>query len=127
MSTIEEGLYKYLSDASVASGRVYPVKAPQNVAKPYVVLSKASGERTHALVGPVGHARPRFRIHIFDSTYKGVKDVSNQIRHLLDGYSGLMGTVTVKACSLITEIDLYEDDTYLHHNVLDFLIGHTEA
>jgi hypothetical protein len=95
--------------------------------KPYIIYEKISGERVHDLSGPSGQARPRIRIHIFGGTYDSVKNVSQSVRQLLDGYSGSMGSEQVDACSLITEIDLFEEETETHHNVLDFFISHNET
>lgn len=126
---IEEGLIKYLLSGSpaVSGGRIFPVKAPQAVVKPYVVVEKISGERMRSVAGPVGRARPRFRVHVFGDTYSSVKAIITEIRIMMDGYSGLMGTVQVDAVSLETEADLYEDITKIHHCLLDFFISHVET
>lgn len=126
---IEEGLYTFLSSMTPngAGDRYYPSKAPQKVSKPYVVFEKISGERVQNITGPSGQARPRIRIHVYGDTYSSVKILCNQIRRRMNGFSGLMGTIQVKACSIITETDLYEDETNTFHNVLDFLVSHVET
>lgn len=130
---IEEGLMTYLEAQEFtdlgtgANYRLFPVRAPQGTVTPYMTVEKISAVRMRDTRGPLGYAKPRFRIHVFDESYLTVKNLVTEVRQALDGYDGLMGTVSILAVMVENESDFYEEDTELHHCVLDFFITHVET
>jgi len=64
MMKIEQAILKeLLADSGITAligERLHYVKAPQDVAKPYVVFFKASGPREYSHDGASELARPRF-------------------------------------------------------------------
>ena len=121
-----------LADSGITSligERLYYVKAPQNVTKPYVVFFKASGPREYSHDGASKLARPRFQFSCFATTYDQAKQIAEAIRAAIEAFSGTMGGaggVEVGSCFCINESDIYEEDTRLFHVAVDYLIWHKE-
>jgi len=130
---IEQAIKKeLLADSGIKSligERLYYVKAPQDVAKPYVVFLKASGPREYSHDGASKLARPRFQFSCFAMTYYEAKQIAEAIRAAIEAFSGTMGGtggVEVGSCFCINESDIYEEDTRLFHVAVDYLIWHKE-
>jgi hypothetical protein len=130
---IEQAIKKELMDASgvtdLISTRLYYVRAPQDVTKPYVVFFKVSGPREYSHDGASELANPRFQFSCFATTYYEAKQIVTAIRTVLEGFDGMMGGdggVSVGGCFCVNETDIYEDDTDLFHVAVDYLIWHEE-
>ena len=130
---IEQALSKELlavdGVTDLIAQRLYYVKAPQNVTKPYVVFFKASGPREYSHDGASNLARPRFQFSCFATIYYVAKQIAEAIRAVIEAFSGTMGGaggVEVGSCFCINESDMYEDDTRLYHVAIDYLIWHKE-
>lgn len=130
---IEQALKKYLEAQSgltaLVGERIDYVRAPQDVAAPYLVFFKVSGPRVHSHDGVSDLANPRFQFSCFAGTYYEAKQVAEQVQTALDAYSGTMGGaggVSVGACFYENETDIYETDANLFHVAVDYLIWHEE-
>ena len=125
--TIEQAVYTKLNESpSLASGRIYPVVAPQGADFPYIVYEKISGVRQQHLDSVSHHARPRFRIHTYAKTYAEVKTITNSMRERLDQFRGTVSGVVIKATTIENEVDSFEEDNRIYHTALDFFISHYE-
>jgi hypothetical protein len=111
---------------TITSTRIYFVKAPQDVAKPYVAVQKISGVRSHSHEGADGLVESRFQLSCFSTTYKQCKDMVEAIRGGLDGAKGFWGTVLVGHCFYDNETDLFDDDLALFGIAADYMILYTE-
>lgn len=130
---IEQALMTFLKAQSdvtdLVSTRIYFVRAPQDVSEPYIVVSKVSGPREHSHEGGDGMASPRFQLSSFSTSYATVKGIAAALQTVLQGYSGTMGGESgVKVGNILysNEVDLYEEDTRLHHVAADYIIWHRE-
>jgi len=130
---IEQAIKKeLLTDSGITSligERLYYVKAPQDVTKPYIVFLKASGPREYSHDGVSKLAHPRFQFSCFATTYYEAKQIAEAIRAAIEAFSGTMGGdggVEVGSCFYINESDIYEEDTRLFHVAVDYLIYHKE-
>jgi len=130
---IEQAIKKELMAASgvtdLIGERLYYVRAPQDVTKPYVVFFKVSGSREYSHDGASELANPRFQFSCFATTYYEAKQTVNAIRVAIEAFSGTMGGdggVEVGSCFCINESDIYEEDTRLFHVAVDYLIYHKE-
>ena len=117
-----------IEDATVngyVDGRAYYSLAPQDVAKPYIVLTRVSGPREYSLDGPTGLYRARFQFSVFSQSYYEAKSIIDAIRSVLSGASGQLvedPADTIGASFLDNELDLYEEETKLHHIAVDYLV-----
>jgi len=128
---IEQAVLKeLLADSGITDligERLYYVKAPQDVAKPYIVFFKVSAPREYSHDGASKLARPRFQFSCFAMTYYEAKQIAEAIRVAIEAFSGTMGTgVEVGSCFCLNESDMYEEDTKLFHVAVDYLIYHKE-
>ena len=106
--------------------RLYYVKAPQDVAEPYVAFFKVSSPRDETLDGAAGLARARFQFSTFAETYDEAKQIAQQIQLALEGKRGIIGGVggVYADISYDDETDLTEDE--LFHIAQEFIVLHNE-
>lgn len=128
---IEQAILTELGNAAalvtLVSTRIYYVKAPQDVATPYIILTKISSVREHSHDGSSHLAKSRFQLSIFAETYKEVKDIAVQIQAALQAKSGNVGDspyVAVGSIFYEDETDMYETDTGLYHTAVDYMVTH---
>lgn len=103
--TIEEGLVTYLRSVSaitaVVGQRIYPRLVPQGNQSgsnlPAITYQMVSGNPLQSLSGSSGFTTERIQLNCWaldDSTARSLREL---LRLNLDGYAGLMGTVTAYA------------------------------
>jgi len=126
---IEELIHTRLSGfaglADLVSARIYPNVLPQDVAMPAVSWRRISADRLRAMVADPGLVRPRFQFDAWGLKYLDARNVREQLRLALERWTDA-GPPVVQATFFLTEIDLYEDDTLLHHLVSDYEINYEE-
>lgn len=115
----------YLTDAD-GTKRIYFVLAPQETAKPYIVVSKIDAPGLHTQDGPVALGNPRFQLSIFDTSYGRAHQIAAAIKTAIDGYQGYMSEVYIFSCLYDDEQDLYETETNLFHVPQDYIISYRE-
>lgn len=112
---IEFALRSYLSaQASVTSytnDRIYPVRVPREADGTLEVGDKLTyrrkvGGRNHGLLGGHGHTDADFEIISYSRSYDSAKKLANEVRMVLQGFSGTFDTYAV--CSVTHEDE--EDD-----------------
>lgn len=132
---IEHALKTYLEDqaaltALLGDGEIYYTgKVPQDVATPYIEMSKVSCVRKHSHQGNSHLARSRMQFTIYaDSAaggYKDCKDIAAQLQTALQGKTGNIGdSPGVEIYS-----SLYDDETDGYDNrfltlAVDYMIQH---
>ena len=112
---------------ALVSDRIYPLRAPQDTAKPYVVFFVVSSEHDRHLHGPSGVVEKRIQVDAYADTYEAAHAVSEAIRRALNGYSGTPVATKISRISLLTERDADEGaDTLLHRASQDYQIDYYE-
>jgi len=131
---MEESLAGYLLSATALSAlvasRIYWVRAPQGVSKPYVLLTLIGSPRDMKMSGPSGLRMSRVQIDCCGLTYTNTKGVARAVEVRLSGFRGTAGTTTFDGVFLDSERDGLEDgDTPddLARVSMDFLIWHKET
>lgn len=135
MKTVERGIYQLLS--SLASGRVYAMRAPQNATAPFVVFQRTSSERWRSINAPSGIAQALIQVDAYSETYYGAKDLGASIETILDGYAGTVAygtnspqdTVEITGISLQNDLDLFDqtDEPFLFRNSMTFLVTYRQG
>lgn len=117
---IEQAFLTELMETSaltaLISNRAYYVKAPIDVALPYLVIHSISQiPRTPYFASATGKNASRIQLSVFATTYTSCKAIVATIKAVFDGFSGTMGTagVVVGACFLENEYDLPFEDSPL--------------
>jgi hypothetical protein len=130
---IEQALMTYLLAQSgitaLVGQRIYFVIAPQETAKPYIVVTKIDAPEVGSHDGPAELASPRFQLSVFAVTYSAAKNISAAIKTALDGYSGTMGGaggLHVDIPRREDENDFYEESTGLFQVASDYIVWYQE-
>lgn len=137
MTALEEGLLVYLKSktdiTSLVSTRIYPFNLPQEVALPALAYSRNNTPRelTHDTSGATGTlARVSLQFDVYSETYSKVKQVTDALRKVLNGYSGSMGTapntVTIRAVLVYDEIPDFQGDIGLYHMIATYTFWQEE-
>lgn len=122
--TIEEGLVAYLKTAAPTL-KIFPQIAPESQAAPYAVYYRSGTDRWRTFSSE-GEFVSSFSISIYAAGYGAMVALRNTIRGLLEIKTGVFGTGSpaVQAIEINNEMDLYEQDTKLHHGSMEFTIYH---
>jgi uncharacterized protein DUF3168 len=119
--TIETGLRACLLadpavNTAVGGARIYPLRLPQKVALPAIVLQEISSIRWGHLRGQGALARPRFQIDCYGANYDAAAALGAEVRTWLEGrqevWSDLPPSTIAITVSVmfVSEQDLYEPD-----------------
>ena len=114
------------------SDRVYALKAPQGVTKPYIVFSIISSNFVHSMPDDSGLTESRVQFDVFGDGYATVKGITESIKSTYRNYTQGVGTIPnymagqewVQATLLMNETDQYEDDTGVYHTAIDIMFWH---
>lgn len=130
MAEAEQAIAELLvADAAVAalvSTRVYFAHAPQNVALPFVVLSRISGIRSHVLGGTVSLVEARVQIDSYASTVTTARSIANAVRTEINGFRGTQSGVDLQSIQLIDEQDGLEGDSEIWRVTSDYKVWYQE-
>ena len=98
---------------TLMGNRIYPVRAPQNVASPYAVYQRISGGQQSGLSGYLTLENPRIQIDVYSTSYSQVKTLAGAIHTQ-------MNTSTAFSNTMIGDTDLYEDELNEYRISMDF-------
>jgi hypothetical protein len=115
--SVEEKIFSLLTTSTTITAtmgnRVYPVRAPQNVASPYAVYQRISGGQQNGLSGYLTLENPRIQIDVYSTSYSQVKTLSESVQTQ-------MATSTAFKNTLINDSDLFEDELNVYRITMDF-------
>jgi len=126
---IRDECYGAAAIAALVIDRIYYVRAPQDVLKPYIVFSKVSAPRDNTHDGPSGLVNARFQFDCYATTYMGAKAIAAAVQSELEGYSGTMGGaggVLVNGCFYDDEQDNWDEETKFYCVTQDFVMWYRE-
>lgn len=130
MSLVEYAIYEKLKN--LASGKVYAMRAPQNVQGDFIVFQRTDSDRWRDINGPSGMAQAFIQIDCYSATYYGAKTLGESVENILDGFRGTVyyGTnspqdsISVAGISLQNDVDLFEqtEEPFLFRSLRFFLV-----
>lgn len=130
-ATIEVGIYQKLKTTDVIFAlvreRIYPVVAPQNAARPYVVYERINAIRISALTSDTDMAHGTWRISAYAETRDEAVNLGNEVRKALQRYKGTISDQTFEDVFVVNQLDVYDDLDHLHHVGYDFDIWYRET
>jgi len=109
---LEKGMYSKLAGASPqtsAGARIYP-RLPQSVTFPAVRYQRIDTLRKHSLDAEVGVTEATIQLDCMATSYSAAKTLADEVRTILHGYTGALGTLTAHLVSLQSENDFYEQE-----------------
>jgi hypothetical protein len=115
-------LLTFSSDVTDLVGlRIYPMVAPQGIARPFITYRRVSAPRVgRHFAGATGIVEPRYEINIWADDAATVEAVGVVAHAALGPFSGFDDV------ELLTERDGYDDTTGYHRLAQDYRITHEE-
>lgn len=134
MSALEEALRTRLLADSTVSGlvgtRIFPLVIPQGQALPAIAYQRISGVREHTHAGASGLAHPRIQYACVAETFTQARAVADAVRQRLDGFAGVIGSVTVESIMIQNQMDNYnlsaDNEASSYTTWLDFVVWYEE-
>lgn len=134
MKYVEKAIFETIK--TLASGRVYGLRAPQNVTAPFIVFQRIDSERWRHVNGPTGMAQATIQIDAYAETLFAAKDLGLEIEDLLDGFRDTVyyGSdspqeyVRIAGVSLQSDDDLIDqtDEPFLYRNSATYLVTYEQ-
>lgn len=108
--------------SAIVGSRVYPLRAPQNVTKPYITFQRILTNPVSSIDGNLNTVRARLQIDCWADTYAAVRGLYTAVKAYLNSSpAGLAATLLLEAR------DFYEDDTRLYRVSIDAAITYHEV
>lgn len=111
---------------ALVDARIYPVIAPQNVLRPYVVFRRSAAERESAFGGDIGLVKTSYQISAYATDYILVRDVARQIRAAMQRWNNPSGNPEILDTFLGDDSDLFEAEVNLFNAITEASIWHRE-
>lgn len=134
MKLVEPAIYELLR--TLAAGRVYALRAPQNSTAPFIIFQRIDSERWRAINGPSGIAQVTIQVDCYASTYYAAKELAAEIEEILDGYRGTVSWgegspqefVRIGGVSLQNDSDLLDqtEEPFLYRNTATYLVTYNQ-
>lgn len=96
--------------ASLVGDRIYPVRAPQGVLRPFVVWHRTGITRQQLYCGVDGAVLGEYQFSCYGITALQADDVHIAIRNAMQDFAGLMGSVLVKNAHLGQHFAIEDED-----------------
>jgi hypothetical protein len=124
---IEKALGAYLTaHVTLVAGRVYSVKLPQKAVLPALTFFRVSTVPIYSHQGFSHLTKCRFQISCWAVKHGDVREIASELRDVLDGYSGMMGTTEIGSCLCVGDRDMYEPAAGIYQAPLDFMVAFRE-
>lgn len=112
---IEAELYNHLKNdvalSALVGTRIYPLVAPQDVLKPYLIYNEILGNDKQCIDGGIYQTDTRFQIDCWSLKYSEIKQLKDLVKDAIIGF---------KSSNSITTFGDYEEDTQLYREIIDF-------
>lgn len=112
MSDIGVAVRTYLVSKSsvtdLVSTRVFPSVLPQAATLPAVVYTVVTGVPNDDVLGSSGSVTAGIQLDVYSDSHITSNNIGEQIRLVMQGFSGTMGSETVGAVRLTNRYEMYE-------------------
>jgi hypothetical protein len=109
---IEKALFTHVTSDTVIAAligtRFFPNQIPQKESLPAATYQQGKGDREHDMEGAVGMVNSEYTVICYGESYSAAKELAEAVRKRLDGYSGIVGGVTIDVIMLTDELDVPE-------------------
>jgi hypothetical protein len=112
--------------AAVGGSRVFPTVMPQGVVASSLVYNVISEITDHHTQGASGLVMARMQLDAYATTPDDADTLARAVKERIDGYAGLMGSVTVQGVFADTARTDYQADAKLFRISRDYLIWYGE-
>lgn len=127
--TLRTDLHEYVRDQLDVP--VTRVRLPRRPVHPSIHFRNVSASTIPTHSGPAGLVTKRIQWDVWSNNDDDLDALSERLRHLLDGYSGVMGDTDIGAIFFDSEVDIDEAPTtsepQVYHRAIDFMVTYREA
>lgn len=123
--TFIESLYAFLANRTDAGSRVYPKRLPQQASLPALTYTVIDDPGEHSHDGASNLAHPRVQVDCWGSTPLQAAQLDDQVRAVLDGYQGPMGTLSVHGAMRQDARQDDDPDTGRYWVSADYIVWHS--
>lgn len=123
---ILETVYSLLSgDAGVGAiaSAIYPLRAPQGSASPFVVYQRTDSDRATNFDEVENFVATSVQVDSYALSYSQAISLSEAVKTVLNGHT----TYPIHLARLETDLEIYEDDTRLYRVSQRYTLWHTET
>lgn len=120
--SVENEIFRHLSTSTsltdnYSSKRIWPVTFPTAKLEKYpaIVYTRISGVKMNTLSGYSSQENPHIQIDCYATTIDAVKAMSTIVLRLMDA-------ATAFNAYCISDYDIFEDDSEVYRNIMDFSI-----
>lgn len=132
--TCERAIDALLS--GLVSTRCYPMVAPQQSARPFIIYQRIDSERWRSINNPAGIAQALIQVDAYADSYNDVKALASDIENILDGYRGSVNygdnspqsTIEICGITLQSDIDSLEqtEEPFMFRNIARYLVTYKQ-
>lgn len=119
-----KAIFNILSNDSnvtnIVSGRIYPTRAFNNAALPYVVYSQISNEPQNEKGRAATVDIATYQVSCFAKDYSQAVDLADAVRKALEKQSGTFNGVDVEDIVVEGSNEVFDEDQGVHHIPIDF-------
>ena len=129
MKIVERAIYELLK--TLASGKVYALRAPQGDTGPFIIFQRTDSERFRSINGPSGIAQAFIQVDCYATDYYQSKELGASVEEILDGHRGIVyygddspqEFVNIGGISLQTDVDIIDqtDEPLLFRSTATYL------
>jgi len=128
--TFEDALYAILQAASgvlaLVSTRVYPDRAPDDVARPYIVYQLIGGERDQTQESAVSLSTQRFQLDCIAERSDKAKELAAEVKNALHGYTGTIAGVKVDFINAFDGPGGFSETTKVYRRIVEIVVMFVE-
>jgi len=131
---VEYAIFELLD--GLAGGRVYALRAPQNVTTPFIIFQRTGGDRWRNINGPSGMAQVEMQIDCYADDFYASKSLADSVENILDGYRNTVyygsgspqSSVRIAGITLQSESDILDqtDEPFLYRNTSRYLVTYEQ-
>ena len=127
----EPAFFQYLRTvsqvATLVGQKIYPVRAPQGIDRPFVVWDRIGVERQQMDCAASPLVKGLYQFACYGVSYQQAMDVHAAIWSALQDFHGLMGDVMVRQCHCTSDLVRDDEDPAIHRVVQSWDVWYVET
>lgn len=127
---IEAHIYTRMSGfaglTALVGTRISPNKLGQHTDLPAISYRRVASERPSNMAADIGIVRSRYQFDIWADSYDGMIAVKEQVIDCWQRYEGTQNSTEIIQAFIMLDMDMYEDESRVHHGIVDVEINYRE-
>ena len=122
----ENALYNFLSANLTIPDEITANKTPQSTQNNYLQYQRIDSNRDYAHDGSLKLVFADYQFDAYSTRKSNAIAIKKDLQEKLEDFNGYMGDYRVQGVFLTNEFDLYEDDTKLYREEVEYRIQYKE-